>query len=237
MDTLFSRRPMSLKALTSFSNLTPRMRDHLGKVYSSMLYCCVSATLGGYFSATGRLHGLEWFGGLLSFGCLMYLLFTSNPHNPKQGAYRFEALLAFGFFTGLGSGPILRLALALNPSIIPMACFSGVVIFLCFSIAALKAERRSMLYLGGYLMAGLGLLLMMGLFNMFIRSSFLFNIQIYLSLMVFIAFIPFDTQMILERFEMGDQDHIMHSLDLFIDLVQVIRMLIVLFIKKEDKKK
>ena len=236
MESVFTRRPMSIKALTSFSNLTPRMRSHLTRVYSNMLYCCIAATVGGYLSVIGRLPALGWLGGLLSLCCFFYLLFTRNPQNIKPAAYRFEVLLAFGFLTGFGTGPILRMALAVNPSIVPMACLSGVLIFLCFSVAALMAERRSMLYLGGYLMTGLSLLLMVGLFNIFLRSALVLNFQVYLGLFLFIGFIPFDTQMILERFEMGDQDHIMHSLDLFLDLVQVIRMLIVIFTKKEDKK-
>ena len=236
MNSLFNRRPMSIKALTSFSNLTPPMRSHLSRVYSNMLYCCIAATIGGYLSVIGRFQALGWLGGLLSLGCFFYLLFTRNPQNLKQGGYRFEALLAFGFLTGFGSGPILRIALAVNPSIIPMACLSGAVIFLCFSLAALTARRRSMLYLGGYLMTGLSLLLMVGLFNIFFRSALVLNFQVYFALFLFIGFIPFDTQMILERFEMGDQDHIMHSLDLFLDLVQVIRMLIIIFTKKENKK-
>eukprot|EP00800_Vazella_pourtalesii_P008157 TRINITY_DN216_c0_g4_i1.p1 TRINITY_DN216_c0_g4~~TRINITY_DN216_c0_g4_i1.p1 ORF type:complete len:236 (-),score=31.73 TRINITY_DN216_c0_g4_i1:270-977(-) len=235
MDSL-RRPPMSMKALTSFSSLTPPMRTHLSKVYSNMLYCCIAASVGGYLSVTGRLQVLGWIGGLLSICCFFYLLFTRDPYNLRKGGYRFEALLAFGFLTGFGSGPLLQMALAVNPAIIPAACLAGVVIFLCFSMAALMAERRSMLYLGGYLSTGLMLLILAGFLNIFFRSSMVFNFQIYLTLMVFIAFIPFDTQMILERFDLGDQDHIMHSLDLFIDLVQVIRMLIVILTKKEQKK-
>ncbi|KAI6654595.1 Bax inhibitor 1-like [Oopsacas minuta] len=236
MQSVFNRPSMSIKALTSFSNLTPPMRSHLTKVYSNMLYCCIAASVGGYLSVIGRLQVLGWLGGLLSMCCFFYLLFTRNPHNLRKGGYRFEALLGFGFLTGFGTGPILRIALAVNPAIIPAACLAGTVIFLCFSLAALTAQRRSMLYLGGYLSTGLLLLLGLGFLNIFFRSPLVFNFQIYLCLMVFIAFIPFDTQMILERFEMGDQDHIMHSLDLFIDLVQVIRMLIVILTKKEEKK-
>ena len=43
----------------------------------------------------------------------------------------------------------------------------------------------------------------------------------YLSLGVFCAYILYDTQLIIEKKRMGDEDFLSHSLMLFLDLVNV----------------
>ena len=45
---------------------------------------------------------------------------------------------------------------------------------------------------------------------------------------MFIGYILFDTQMIIERADRGDYDYIKHSLDLFVDLIGLfVRILII----------
>lgn len=45
-----------------------------------------------------------------------------------------------------------------------------------------------------------------------------------------------DTQMIIERRRRGDQDFIAHSLDLFMDFMQVFRKVIILLMQKEENR-
>ena len=45
----------------------------------------------------------------------------------------------------------------------------------------------------------------------------------------------FDTQLIIRKARMGDRDFIAHSLDLFIDFVQVFRKVLILLMQKEDR--
>lgn len=55
-------------------------------------------------------------------------------------------------------------------SIVPTAFLATSVIFASFTLVALWTERRSLLYLGGSLLAGLNLLLIAAFINIFLGS-------------------------------------------------------------------
>ena len=60
------------------------------------------------------------------------------------------------------------------------------------------------------------------------------NLQLHMwvSLAVFCGFVMWDTQMIMLKQRRGDGDFIGHSLELFIDFVQIVKNIIVLLINK-----
>ena len=89
-------------------------------------------------------------------------------------------LLGFAFLTGLGLGPLLDIAVALNPSIVPSALLLTAGCFACFSGAALFAPDGKYLYLGGSMLTGLSSLVVLGLLNIFFRSQLLFQVTIQL---------------------------------------------------------
>jgi FtsH-binding integral membrane protein len=129
-------------------------------------------------------------------------------------------------------------------------------VFACFSAAALIAERRSFLFLGGMIGSGLTTLFWLSFLNIFFGSYVVFNIQLYLGLLVFSGFIIFDTQLMIERALMDPQNadfvrtyfflidiflmiYLGDSLELFLDFLNVfIRLLIILTKnrKKSDRK-
>merc|ERR1712156_1371479 len=117
------------------------IRSHLKSVYACLTMSIMSAAAGAYVHLfTNLLRGGGILYALLSMGLVMGLL------------------LAFSFFSGLGTGPLLDMAIRINPSIIPNAFMLSGMIFACFSGAALFAPDGQYLYLGGTLMSGLSAL-------------------------------------------------------------------------------
>ena len=108
------------------------------------------------------------------------------------------------------------------------------MIFACFSGAALFAPDGQYLYLGGTLLSGLSTLFWLGFLNLFFQSQLIFQVYLWGGLLLFCGFIMWDTQMIIEKRKRGDRDFIKHSLDLFIDFMQVFRRVIILLMQKED---
>ena len=167
---------------------------------------------------------------------LIFALY-STPNSPANQQKRTGMLLAFGALQGLVVGPLVEAVLDIDSSIVLTAFLGTTAIFVCFSLAAIYAERRSMLYLGGFLSSALSLLLMAGFINIFARSEGLFNLQLYGGLLVFMGYIVFDSQMIIEKADAGIYDVQLHALDLFLDFVAIfVRLLIILSKNKKNNK-
>jgi len=212
------------------------IRSHLKSVYACLTMSIMSAAAGAYVHLfTNLLRGGGILYALLSMGLVMGL--RATPDNGKNRSTRMGLLLAFSFFSGLGTGPLLDMAIRINPSIIPNAFMLSGMIFACFSGAALFAPDGQYLYLGGTLMSGLSALFWMGLMNLFFQSQLIFQVYLWGGLLLFCGFIMWDTQVIIEKRKRGDRDFIKHSLDLFIDFMQVFRRVIILLMQKEDGNK
>ncbi|XP_065178794.1 probable Bax inhibitor 1 [Sycon ciliatum] len=235
MESMFGRHAPSLSALSDFSKLSHDDRSHLKKVYTSLSLTLLAATAG---SAVNVLLGMfqgAFLASIVSIGLLLALRF--NPDNGKNLATRLGLLAGFGFFSGVSMGPLIAHVAAIDPSLIFTALGGTVVVFVSFSLSALYAEERSYLYLGGYLLSGLNFLLLTSLVNMFIGSIFVLEVQLYLGLAIFCAFVLYDTQLIIEKSRMGDKDYIWHSVDLFLDFIEIFRRLLIILAKDDKKKK
>eukprot|EP01104_Vermistella_antarctica_P016375 TRINITY_DN555_c1_g1_i5.p1 TRINITY_DN555_c1_g1~~TRINITY_DN555_c1_g1_i5.p1 ORF type:complete len:254 (+),score=87.06 TRINITY_DN555_c1_g1_i5:132-893(+) len=224
----------NMNAVTSNSELTPAVRDHLKKVYVTLTAMVAVATFGAFTYATfGFGHNFSFWG---SFGLMLWLLFT--PNQPDNLPLRLTLLFGFSFLQGTGLGPLLTAVAEIDPTI-PFMAFSGtVVVFACFSASALFAQRRSWLFLGGFLSSAISCMVWMSIFGMFFgvtEAGIMF--RVYLGLIVFSLFVIFDTQMIVEKASMGNTDFVRHSLDLFIDFVAIFIRLLIILSKKNGKKK
>lgn len=153
----------------------------------------------------------------------------------------------------------MDLAIAINPSIIVTALISTAAIFTCFSIASLTAKRGQWLYIGGTLMTFLTVLIGLSFVNLLFGSQLLFQVCIYipmnisrftisynsysvgifsfqaylyLGLALMCGFVLYDTQLIIEKCRLGDRDFILHSVDLFVDLLGIFRRLVIILAQK-----
>merc|ERR1712002_836166 len=125
---------------------------------------------------------------------------------------------------------------AINPQIVPTALLGTGVVFVCFTLAALFTHRQTYLYLGGTLATGMTVMLSLSLANIFMGSSLLYSVELYLGLAVMCGCVLYDTQLIVEKSRRGDDDFIWHCIDLFVDIVAIFRRLLIILAQKEENK-
>ncbi|KAL3645569.1 Bax inhibitor 1 [Castilleja foliolosa] len=231
-----SRNRWSYDSLKNFRQISPVVQTHLKQVYLTLCCALVASAVGVY------LHILWNIGGTLttlaSMGCMVWLL--STPTYKEQ--MRVSLLMAGAVFQGASIGPLIELAIDFDASLVVSAFVGCAVAFGCFSAAAMVARRREYLYLGGLLSSGIGILFWLHFASsIFGGSMALFTFELYFGLLVFVGYIVFDTQNIIEKAHHGDLDYVKHSLTLFTDFVGVFIRILIIMLKnateKEDKKK
>ncbi|KAM9786097.1 putative Bax inhibitor 1 [Neosynchiropus ocellatus] len=229
-------RNINFDALFKFSQISHSTQVHLKNVYSSLAVCMFLAAAGAYVHVVTRVFQAGLLSVVASLGLMIWL--TMTPHKPANENKRLAILAGFAFFTGVGLGPTLDFVISISPSIIVTAFMGTSLIFICFTLSALTAKRRSYLFLGGTLLSGLSLLLLMSLMNIFLGSVMLFKLHMYLGLLIMCGFVLFDTQLIIEKSENGDKDYVSHCVDLFLDFVTIFReLMVILAMNDKDKKK
>eukprot|EP01129_Flabellula_baltica_P015139 TRINITY_DN7508_c0_g1_i1.p1 TRINITY_DN7508_c0_g1~~TRINITY_DN7508_c0_g1_i1.p1 ORF type:complete len:252 (+),score=41.88 TRINITY_DN7508_c0_g1_i1:31-756(+) len=241
MYTTSSRQTPSFgfSTLLNNGNISKEESTHLSKVYTVLGIMSICAVMGAYVNVVYHIGNLVM--GILSVGLLIAFHMTRPSDDTFNGhAVRIGILAAFGFMKGLIVGPLVNSVLNMDggEDIVLSAVSMTLAIFFCFTMTALWAERRSLLFIGGFIGSATIGLLFLAITNLFIQSPMLYNISIYMGLLVFSAYVIFDTQLILERFSLGDKDFSHHALQLFIDLVGLfVRILRVLSQKKKNERK
>ncbi|XP_072943461.1 probable Bax inhibitor 1 isoform X1 [Epargyreus clarus] len=219
--------------INSFQNrLEAPVRQHLKNVYGTLMMTCASACAGVYVDMYTQFQA-----GLLStlVGAGLMLMLIATPDNGKNTSMRLGYLMGFGLTSGMGLGPLMEYVSFVDPAIIVTALLGTTLVFVCFSIAAMLAERGSWLFLGGTLMTLLTSMSIMTIANLFMQSHFIYQAHLYLGLVLMCGFVLFDTQLIIEKRRMGNKDFVQHALELFIDFIGMFRRLVIILTQKEEQ--
>jgi len=223
-------------AIGKFDHIDATVQTHLKSVYSCLFIALLSATAGAYVNTfMGFMQEAGFLTAIASIGLIFWM--KATPHEQKNVPKRIGMLAGIGALTGMSMGPLLRYAAFLDPSIITTAFMGACVIFGSFTLAALFSRERAYLYLGGTLMSVVGWMMLASFANLILGSTIIFQAQVYIGLVVFCLFVLYDTQMIIEKRRMGDDDFIWHSVDLFFDFIQIFQKLLIILSQKEENKK
>jgi FtsH-binding integral membrane protein len=216
-----------------FGRLEKDVKSHLQKVYTTMGLALIACAIGSYIHMANIFTaGILTILGTLGASLGIFLMAPTAENQPK----RFALFMLLGALCGINQGPLLQIVATIDPSIVMTALLATALIFVCFSICALLSEERKWLAIGGVLMSALSCLLLFGLMNIFFRSELLYEVQLYLGLVVFCGFVLYDTQLIVEKRRRGDDDYIGHCVLLFLDFINIFRHLLILLANKEVKR-
>eukprot|EP00802_Teleaulax_amphioxeia_P006563 Tamp_06567.p1 GENE.Tamp_06567~~Tamp_06567.p1 ORF type:complete len:258 (+),score=58.98 Tamp_06567:298-1071(+) len=224
-------RPLNWNALGKFDSLTPQVQRHLQKVYATLSGGLLAATLGAYVDHKFHVAGMA--SQLSFFAAVIGLTFVADMYN------RLAIFHAAGLLMGINLGPLLAQVAFHRPDLVITALTGTAMIFVSFSAAALVAKRRHFLYLGGILASAISVLCTLRMLNFFMGgtlSAGLFAVELYGGLAIFMSYIIFDTQMIIEDAHTGRKDFVAHAMELLIDFVGVFVRLLIILQRNAQKK-
>ncbi|KAI4315202.1 hypothetical protein L6164_028036 [Bauhinia variegata] len=227
-----SRNRWGYDTLKNFRQISPVVQNHLKQVYLTLCCAVIASAVGAY------LHILWNIGGFLTtvacMGSMIWLLSTPTFEEKKRVAL----LMAASLFEGASIGPLIELAIDIDPSLIFGAFVGTSLAFACFSAASLVARRREYLYLGGLLSSGLSILMWLHFASSIFGGSIaLFKFELYFGLLVFVGYIVVDTQEIVERAHLGDLDYVKHALTLFTDFAAIFVRILIIMLKNSNERK
>jgi len=239
MDTINSamNQKFDLQAMLKSNDVSAGTQSHLARVYSVLSLGLGVAALGSWIHLQTHLGGV--LSTLATFGFLLWLSFDQDKSNQLK---RIGIFSGFCFAKGLSIGGLVEQLLFIDPSIVFSALLGTVGIFACFSLSAMLSKRRSLLYIGGICGGVLSMLMWGSLISMFWRSQFMMDVQLYVGLFMFMGYVVFDTQLIIEKSEAllsagSHSDVAEDALKLFIDFVAIfVRLAIILSKNKGEKR-
>lgn len=211
------------------SALTSDVRMHLSKVYGLLMATTAMSMAGTLAAAAVPIISLPMF--IASFLGVLGISFT----DPSKTTLRQNMLLGVGFGIGAGIAPLV---LSSSLGVVFAALLGTSSIFAGFSLAALKARRRSFLYMGGFLFGGMMLVFAASLAHLLLPligitnpafMAALYNINVYGGLAIFSLFLAYDTQNMIESYKEGNDDKVSPALQLFLNVVNIFIRLLQIF--------
>jgi len=223
---------VNIAEMFSPKQLTAPVRSHLSKVYATLGLALFMCSLGAMAHLRFNLGGVLSTVGAI--GLMILLTFDRDQQNiPK----RLAILSGFGFLQGCSIGPLVGVALDVDPSILITAFLGTTTVFVCFTVSALVAERRQYLFLGGLVSSAFSFTLIISLVNLFLGSRMLNTVNLYLGLFIFCGYVLYDTQVILEKVSAGSTDFVWHAVELFLDFINIFVRIVVLLLESSEKNK
>ena len=109
----------------------PQVRKHLKNVYATFTLATIAAAAGGYAHMFSSLIGAGLMTGLGAIGTLIWLMMT--PYDGKNQVQRLSLFGSFAFLTGCNLGPLLDMAVRVNPALVSgLSGFEGLEGFFCW---------------------------------------------------------------------------------------------------------
>ena len=232
MSTTFDAYPHS-SSWTSM--LEKHIQQHLTRVYTSLAAGLAVAACGAFLNVYLISQGIMLFANISYYLVIPALLFFRfSGVGSKQ---QFFSYYAFAFLDGCATAPLLSLVAEIDPMIPVMAFGICSALFACLSVAAVFSQRRSYLFLYSFLSTGLIALLVGSWIPSLFPKLISFSSYIYFGLFLFMGFVLYDTQIIIEKAHAGDRNYLGHAVELLVDFVAILKRVIVLLAYNETEKR
>jgi modulator of FtsH protease len=181
--------------------------------------------LGAYIGVSMQLPMLSGGMGFVIFLAIAFG-FMFAIEKTKESAAGVFVLLGFTFFMGLMLTPLLRHTLGYsNGGQLIMTAFGGTAIVFAVMASIATTTKRDFSGMGSWLFAGVIVLLLAGVANIFLQMSVLSIVFSVLAIGIFSAFILYDVQRIVNG---GETNYVSATLSIYLDVYNIFSNLLAL---------
>jgi len=195
----------------------------LRNTYWLLALSMIPTVLGAFIGVSMQLPMLS--GG---FGFIIFLAiafgFMFAIEKTKHSAIGVAVLLGFTFFMGLMLTPLLTHTLGYsNGGSLIMTAFGGTAAVFAVMASIATTTKRDFSGMGSWLMAGVIILVLAAVANIFLQMSALSIVISILAIGIFSAFILFDVQRIING---GETNYISATLAIYLDVYNIFTSLL-----------
>jgi modulator of FtsH protease len=216
----------NLQSTYGHSGSLPAVRHRvLRNTYWLLALSMIPTVLGAFI---GVQTGMAPPGGAFGFILFMALAFgfIFAIEKTKDSALGVFVLLGFTFFMGLMLTPILTRTLGFaNGGTLIMAAFGGTAAILAVMASVATVSKRDFSAMGKWLMAGVVVLLLASVANIFLGMSALSIVISVMAIGIFSAFILYDVQRIVNG---GETNYITATLSIYLSVYNIFANLLAL---------
>jgi FtsH-binding integral membrane protein len=197
----------------------------LRNTYWLLALSMIPTVLGAFVGVQMQLPALGGFMGMMIFMAIAFG-FIYAIEKTKDSAIGVAVLLGFTFFMGLMLTPILTrtLGYANGPQLI-MTAFGGTATILAVMATVATVSKRDFSAMGKWLFAGVIVLLLASVANIFLGMSALSIVISVMAIAIFSAFILYDVQRIVNG---GETNYITATLSIYLSVYNIFANLLAL---------
>ncbi|BDT60240.1 BAX inhibitor protein [Massilia varians] len=216
-------QPRSTIDLTKAGRVDVTRNKVLRNTYWLLALSMIPTVLGAYIGVSFNLMA-----GLGTFGFIGFMLvafgFIFAIQKFKDSAVGLGLLLAFTFVMGLMLTPLLQHTLGYsNGGTLIMTAFGGTACVFAVMASIATTTKRDFSGMGSWLMAGVIVLILAAVANIFLQMSALTIVISLLAIGIFSAFILFDVQRIVNG---GETNYISATLSIYLDVYNIFTSLL-----------
>jgi modulator of FtsH protease len=195
----------------------------LRNTYWLLALSMIPTVLGAFVGVTMQIAIPAGMMGFLLFMAIAFG-FIYAIEKTKNSAAGVGFLLGFTFFMGLLLTPLLRHTLGYsNGASLIMTAFGGTACIFAVMASVATLSKRDFSMMGKWLMAGVMVLILASIANIFLGMSALSIVISVMAIGIFSAFILFDVQRIING---GETNYIAATLSIYLDVYNIFTSLL-----------
>lgn len=230
--------PNTFRGIDNFQNISYEVSDYLKQVYFQLSITIMWWYAG--FSSYPYIESAIPSNKFLQLFIIFCLIIPIIVYRYQEKFWKRTLLYCLGFSKGVFIGDFINTLETFNPGSIRLAMTVSIVIFSTLSLLSGKIHNRFGLYFSSIIFSCINFMVLFHLMQYFFdifSINFIITFDTYFGIVLFSLYICYDTQKIIYDANRNLRDIEYHTLELFLDFINIFIRLFTMIIKSNKNKK